>query len=275
MMIKNNIIKLSEQKKTKFVKKMVEQKKPKKTRSRSPEKKALQFEEILEVGKQLFQERGQEGFTLAGLARKLDMNKNNLYNYIKSKRELWIAIRNKFYEQYRDENRKIINESTGSNLDTLLRIFAHFFEFAEKDFAAFRMMHIIRVPSSDKVGRFENEYKPFSILDGTTRLIQNAIEKGEIKEKNAATLSFFIYSLLLGAAEVEKIMRDIEEGEDKSAEKIEEHTQFGNQNFTSKEFRNYTLQKIQKGLIEPNLIVEEFEYKKKVEKGRKSVSQLG
>jgi len=245
------------------VKKLVEQKKPKKTRSRSPEKKAQQFEEILEAGKQLFQDRGQEGFTLTGLASNLDMNKNNLYNYIKSKRELWIAIRNKFYSQYRDENRKIINESGDSNIGTLLRIFAHFFEFAEKDFAAFRMMHIIRVPSSDKIGRFEKEYKPFSILDGTTRLIQKAIDEGEIKETNAAILSFFMYSLLLGATEVEKIMRDIEEGKDKNGEKIEEHTQFGNQNFTSKEFRNYTLQKIKKGFISSDLVLEEFEYKEK------------
>ena len=97
-------------------------KKVKKTRSRSPEKKAQQFEEILEAGKQMFQEEGGVGFTLRGLAKKLDMNQNNLYNYVESKRELWIAIRQKFYEQYRDENRKIINESGGSDLEILLKI---------------------------------------------------------------------------------------------------------------------------------------------------------
>ena len=243
---------------------MAEPKKPKKTRSRGPKKKAQQFERILEEGKQLFQEVGQRGFTLTGLASNLDMNQNNFYNYVESKRELWIAIRNKFYAQYRVENRKIINESRGSNIDTLLRIFTHFFEFAENDFAAFRMMHIVRPPPSDKIGSFERDYKPFNILDGTTRLIQKAIDKGEIKEKNAAILSFFMYSLLLGATWVEKIMRDIEEGNNKNEEKIEEHTQFGNQNFTSKEFRNYILQKIQKGFIDPNLVVEEFEYKEKM-----------
>ena len=52
----------------------------KKTRSRSPEKKAQQFEKILELGKQLFEERGRDGFTLGGLAKKLGMNKNNFYN---------------------------------------------------------------------------------------------------------------------------------------------------------------------------------------------------
>ena len=229
---------------------MVEQKKPKKTRSRSPEKKAKQFERILEEGKQLFQEGGREGFTLTGLAKKLDMNQNNFYNYIESKRELWIAIRKKFYEQFRDENRKIINESDGSNLDTLLKIFTHFLEFAENDFAAFRMMHIIRAPPSDKLGPYEKDYKQFYILDGTTRLIQKAVNAGEIKGKNAAMLSFYMYSLLLGATLVEQIMRDIEE-EMEENEEIEEHTQFGTQNFTSKEFRDFITQIFKRDLLDP------------------------
>ncbi|MFX1570559.1 MAG: TetR/AcrR family transcriptional regulator [Promethearchaeota archaeon] len=244
---------------------MVEQKqlknKIKKTRSRSPEKKAQQFEKILETGKQLFQEHGRDGFTLGGLAKKLDMNKNNLYNYIESKRELWIAIRKKCYEQYRNENRDIIKESDDTNIDTLLKIFTHFFEFAEKDYAAFRIMHLIRPPSSDKIGPFEIEYKQFSFLDGTTRLIQKAIDNGEIKENNAALLSFFMFSLLLGATMVEKAMRNIEEANNKEGKEVEERKQFGTQSFTSKEFRKYTLRKIQKGFTDPNLIIDEFEYK--------------
>ncbi|MFW9950430.1 MAG: TetR/AcrR family transcriptional regulator [Candidatus Thorarchaeota archaeon] len=247
---------------------MVEQEqikhKAKKTRSRSPEKKAQQFEKILEVGKQLFQDHGRDGFTLGGLAKKLGMNKNNLYNYIESKRELWIAIRKKCYKQYRNENREIIkmsNESSGNNIDTLLKIFTHFFEFAENDYAAFRIMHIIPSPSSNKIGPYEKEYKQFSFLDGTTRLIQKAIDNGEIKETNGALLSFFMFSLLLGATMVEKAMRDIEETNNKEGKEVEERMQFASQNFTSKEFRKYTLRKIQKGFTDPNLVINEFEYK--------------
>jgi len=244
---------------------MAEQKqfknKAKKTRSRSPEKKAQQFEKILETGKQLFQEHGREGFTLGGLAKKLDMNKNNLYNYIESKRELWIAIRKKCYEQYRNENREIIKESSGTNIETLLKIFTHFFVFAEKDYAAFRIMHTMNAPSSEKIGPFEKEYTQFSFLDGTTRLIQKSIDNGEIKENNAALLSFFMFSLLLGATMIEKAMRDIEGTNNKKGKEIEERTQFGTQSFTSKEFRKYTLRKIQKGFTDPNLVVNEFEYK--------------
>ncbi|MFX1574695.1 MAG: TetR/AcrR family transcriptional regulator [Promethearchaeota archaeon] len=233
----------------------------KQTRSRSPEKKAQQFDEIIEVGKQLFQEQGRDGFTLRGLAKKLDMSQNNLYNYVESKRELWIAIRKKFYEQYRNENREIIKNFSGSIVDLLLKIFEHFFEFAEKDYAAFRMMHIIRSPPSEKVGPFEKEYKQFSFLDGTTREIQKAIDKGEIKEKNAALLSFFLFSLLLGSAMVEYAMRDIEETHNKIGKEVEERMQFASQKFTSKEFRKYVLKKIEKGLTDLNLVLDETEYK--------------
>ena len=41
---------------------------------------------------------------------------------------------------------------------------------------------------------FEKEYKQFNFLDRTTQLIQKAINNGEIKDKNAATLSFYLFS---------------------------------------------------------------------------------
>ena len=233
----------------------------KKTRSRSPKKKAQQFERILEAGKQLFLDKGREGFSLRSLAKMLDMNQNNLYNYVDSKRELWIAIRNKFFKQYKDENLEIIESHKGSNVDLLLKIFDHFFEFAENDQAAFSMMHIITSPPSDKVGKFEKEYKAFNFLDGTTRKIQQAIIKGEIKEDNSAILSFFLYSLILGATIVENTMRELEDINNYEKTNAEETTQYGTQSFSSSEFRKYVLKKIELGLTDPNLIVKESDYK--------------
>ena len=66
---------------------MVPNSKKKQTRSRSPEKKAAQFERILETGKDLFLEKGRDGFSLRGLAKLLGTNQNNIYNYVESKRE--------------------------------------------------------------------------------------------------------------------------------------------------------------------------------------------
>jgi len=244
-----------------MVSKKANSNKRRKKRHRSPESKAQQFDNILEVGKQLFLERGRDGFSMRRLAKRLKMDPNNLYNYVESKRELWIAIRKKFYEQYRNENREIIKNFSGSIVDLLLLISEHFFEFAENDFAAFRMMHIIPSPPSDKVGPFEKEYKQFNFLDRTTQLIQNAVDKGEIKENNTALLSFYLFSILLGTTLVEKAMRDIENTNDKSGKEVDERLQFGTQNFSSKQFREYTLRKIQELLINPDLILDEDKQK--------------
>lgn len=232
----------------------------KKTRHRSPEKKAQRFNKILEIGKQLFIEQGQKGFTMRKLAKRLDMDPNNLYNYVESKRELWIAIRKKFYEQYRDENREIIKDFNGTIVDLLLLVSEHFFEFAERDFAAFRMMHVIASPPSKKIGSIEREYKQFNFLEKTTQLIQKAINKGEIKDNNAALLSFFLFSILLGGTLVEAAMRDIDKTSDKIGRKIDERLQFGTQGFTSKNFREYLLRKIEKVLKDPDFTLDEIEY---------------
>lgn len=224
--------------------------KKKKTRSRSPEKKAAQFERILTAGKDLFLEKGRDGFSLRGLAKILGMNQNNLYNYVESKRELWIAIRNKFFNQHRDENINIIKSHKSSTTDLLMKIFKNFLEFADNDFGAFSMMHLIEAPPSDKMGPFEREYRKFNFLQGTARVIQSGISAGEIKESNAGMLSFFIYSLILGSAIVERHMRIIEQSENFNGNLASEVIQFGQAGFSKIDFRNYVLNKIKKWLTE-------------------------
>ena len=222
----------------------------KQTRSRSPEKKAAQFERILEAGKDLFLEKGREGFSLRGLAKILGMNQNNLYNYVESKRELWIALRNKFFKQYREENRKIIKNHKGSTINLLMKIFTHFLDFADNDFGAYSMMHLTESPPSDKIGPFEKEYREFNYLRGTTRVIKVAIEQGEIKDSNAEMLSFLTYSLILGAALVERHMRIIEQNQKYKGDFASEIVQFGRADFTRKDFRNFILEKLEQMLID-------------------------
>lgn len=229
---------------------MSEKSRKKETRSRSPEKKAAQFERILEAGKDLFLEKGRDGFSLRGLAKILGMNQNNLYNYVESKRELWIALRNKFFKQYREENIKIIKDHKESTTDLLMKIFTHFLEFADNDFGAFSMMHLTESPPSDKIGPFEKEYREFNYLKGTTRVINIAINEGEIKESNAEMLSFFTYSLILGASLVERHMRTIEQNQKYKGDRASEIVQFGRADFTRIDFRNFILEKLEQMLID-------------------------
>ncbi len=176
----------------------------KQTRARSEEKKADQFEKILEAGQKLFLEKGTQGFSMRNLAEMLGMTKNNLYNYIESKRELWIAIRNKFYSQFKEENLEIIKNHEGPRLELIIKLYEHFLEFANRDYDKFRMMfNIIEAPPSNKIGPIEQEYKEYGLLDGTTKLIQKAIDDGEITNDKAPLLSLFSYSVLMGVAYIE------------------------------------------------------------------------
>jgi len=176
----------------------------KQTRARSEEKKADKFEKILEAGKKLFLKKGTQGFSMQNVAEMVGMTKNNLYNYIESKRELWIAIRNNLYNQFKEENLVIISDHEGTQVDLILKLYRHFLEFAERDYDKFRMMfNIIEAPPSNKIGRIEKTYKEFGLLDGTTKMIQMAIDNGEIKGNNAPLLSLLTYSFVMGVAYIE------------------------------------------------------------------------
>ena len=223
---------------------MGEKSKIKQTRSRSPEKKAAQFEKILEAGKEFFLERGRDGFSLRGLAKILGMNQNNLYNYVESKRELWIAIRNKFFRQYREENIKIMKNHEGMITDLLIKFYSNFLDFAHKDFKAFSMMHLTESPPSDKIGPFEREYVEFNYLKGTAKIVQDAIEAKEINYPDSGMITFFTYSLILGAAIVERNMRMFEQNPDFEGDYTSEILSF-NTDFNSKDFRNFVLEKLE------------------------------
>jgi AcrR family transcriptional regulator len=176
----------------------------KQTRARSEDKKADQFERILESGKKLFLSKGSRGFSMRNLAEMLGMTKNNLYNYIESKRELWIAIRNRFHIQFKEENLEIMKNHKGTTCELIIKFYKHFLDFSERDYDKFKMMfNVVDAPHSDKIGPIEKTYIEFRLLDGTTRLIQEAIDKGEVKNDNASLLSMIIFSFAMGVAYIE------------------------------------------------------------------------
>jgi len=218
----------------------------KQTRARSEEKKEEQYERIIETGKELFLKKGNKGFSMRNLAELLDMTKNNLYNYFESKRELWIAIRNRFYKQFKDENIKILKSHNGPNIELVMKIFRHFFKFAERDFGVFIMMHALTsAPTSDKVGPIEKKYREYRLLDGTTDLIKKTLEKKEIRDGDPALIALFLYSLLFGAVYIDMNRR----------EKIPilENIQLSIANVSSQDFQEYVLDIIEK-LLKKDLL---------------------
>ncbi|TFF90934.1 MAG: TetR/AcrR family transcriptional regulator [Promethearchaeota archaeon] len=209
----------------------------KQTRARSEEDKAEQFERILEAGKELFLKKGTMGFSMRNLAEMLDMTKNNLYNYVESKRELWIAIRNKFYNQFKEENLEIIKNHKGDTCELVLKLYEHFLDFADRDYDKFKMMfNVVEAPHSNKVGPIEKKYREYRLLDGTTKLIHKGIEKGEINGDSASLLSLLSYSFTMGVAYIE-MNRSLE----RTPNKVWETIQLSRLDVSKEEFKEKSL----------------------------------
>lgn len=213
--------------------------KQKKTRARSKKAKAEKFERIIDKGIELY---CNNRFSLKKLAKHLDMSMPNLYHYVKSKRELWIAIRKRYFKALRDGFNIIIESHVGTYRDLLIKLGLYFLEFSESDYRRFDFMFLIPVPPSQKRGPIEKTYKPFNLIQIIKQIFQEAIDAGELKEKNAKGLSFFFYQLTLGTAIVERHLVQVKED-------ILEPVKLDSKLIDIKENRKFFLEQIRKILL--------------------------
>ena len=215
----------------------------KKTRARSPEKKAEQFDRILEEGKEMFVKYGTHGFSTRALAQKLGMTQPNLYNYVSSKRELWIAIRIKYYDEFLEGTKGIIAEHKGSYMELFYRFVEFFLEFAGNDYKRYLLMFLLSAPPSKRVGPLEKSYQPYQIAKLITNMIKKATKADELDEDTAVQRFYSIYAHILGAAKVEADL--------KLTNKITEPIVGDFYTLTAKEYRSFVLKEIRKALRLP------------------------
>jgi len=212
----------------------------KKTRARAPEKKKKQFDQILEMGKNLFVEYGSHGFNLRELANKLNMAKSNLYNYVKSKRELWFAIRTKYFSEYEKGFAEILKNHDGNYVDLGVKWAQYFLEFAATDKKRFEMMFFIRAPSSNKIGPYEKKYRPLEVIQKGINIVLKAVDEGKYKEKDPIELYYYMYASCLGAAKFETDL--------KYTYKIKKSSSNEKYLLTSEEFRKFFLKEFRSRL---------------------------
>lgn len=213
-------------------------------RARAPKKKAEQFNRILETGKELFVKYGSHGFSLRALAKRLNMSQTNVYNYVQSKRELWIAIRTKYYGEFQDGLNRLIGDHQGSYTDLFFKMAEFFLEFASVDFNRFAMMFLISAPPSNKIGPLEKHYKPFQIMKYISVIVEKAVIAKEINKTEAIERLFYIYGVILGVAKVEADL--------KLRENITEPIKLESYILSAKEYRKFALVQI-RDLLDKNL----------------------
>ncbi len=183
---------------------------PKKaTRARSPEKKLANFKKIIEIGKRQLAKHGTRGLSLRSIAKQMNMGQTNIYNYVQSKRELWILIRSSYYNEFLVPFDEIIKNHVGDYLSLYMKLAEFFLDFAGKDYNRFEIMFLISAPPSKKKGPYERAYEPFQITKRLLILLEKAIEAGDVrKEEELIKLNYQIFSMLIGAARMEADLKD-------------------------------------------------------------------
>lgn len=200
------------------------------------EDKIAQFDEMLDEAMKMFVKRGPYGFGMRALARRLGMSEANLYNYVDSKRELWIVVRKKHYQEYQDGLNELVKNHESDFIDFCIKWAEYYLDFASSNFKRFQMMNFVPAPPSDKVGKLEESYQPFEFIKQGIKIIQDAVDKGEIKKINVPAFFYYVYSLCLGAAKAEADL--------KIRQRILEPILINSTNFDSKMFRIYILNEL-------------------------------
>ena len=173
----------------------------KKTRARSAEAKEKQFQRIIKAGQELFLKHGPEGVSMRKLANKLNMGQASLYTYISSKRELWFAILRNDFSKFELGMAEIMQSHKGNYKELLQKIAQFYLEFANEDAKRYKMMFQTPAPQAEKTGILEQQYDSKSIYY-LAEIVQQAVDAGEIKEKDVGKLSFFIWGIVHGTVSV-------------------------------------------------------------------------
>ncbi|TFF90382.1 MAG: TetR/AcrR family transcriptional regulator [Promethearchaeota archaeon] len=173
----------------------------KKSRARSPEKKAEKFQEIVTQGRELFLQVGSQGFSMRALAKKLKMSPGNLYNYVQSKRELWFATIKEDFKVFTEGMVKIVDSFSGSQIDLLIKIANYYFDFATEDFDRYKMMFMTPAPPADTIGPIEASYQPKS-FEIMVDIVKTAMAQDEIIEMDPMLFTLFIWGIVHGNVEL-------------------------------------------------------------------------
>ncbi len=174
-----------------------------KSPARSDAEKKDLSEKIITKGRELFIKLGSQKFNLRLLAKELGMTHGNLYNYVESKRDLWIMIRRQDLVKIKQQIQEIIHDHKGTYIELINKITIYYLNYAKTEYRSFQMLFYIPLPKSDKISRIETTYDPVKPFDLIKEQIRKGIQARQIREVAPEYLSDLIFSLIHGAATME------------------------------------------------------------------------
>ncbi|TFG21287.1 MAG: TetR/AcrR family transcriptional regulator [Promethearchaeota archaeon] len=177
------------------------------TRSRSKKKKTDMMEQIIYHGTDLFTNKEVREFSMRKLARKCDMTVGNLYAYVTSKRDLWYAITQRYFDELDKIVDETIQNNSVSNIELFKNIIKKFLKFSRDNYPRHQMMFFTKAPPPPKVtkeedappvGRYEENFEEKKTLNKIVQVLNRAIQNEEIFVENPLQYTYFIFGVLQG-----------------------------------------------------------------------------
>ena len=181
--------------------------------SRKQRETNLRKQNILEAAEKLFLANGYEDTTMSQIANEAEFSKGTLYNYFKSKDDLYLAIGTKAYEIIIDYTKYFV-EKKDPGVDQLKAVGYAYYEFTKNypDYAhifhdiSIKLPHVAQKPK-DKLTAIEIEYLNRSEAYGEQfrDVIIKAIKTRSIRsDKDPFLIGFTLFMMTSG------IMRELE-----------------------------------------------------------------
>jgi AcrR family transcriptional regulator len=178
-----------------------------KTRARAPEKKEAQYQIIIETAKEMYKSSDFQTISMNSIAKRLNMEQSNLYNYFKSKRELWIAVRANYREELDKKISIITQNHNGKNLELVYKLINAIMDLMGNDFSMFLFLFVAQIPPSKSKGPIEENYFYKHGFFDFKKTIQTAIENGEIQLDNIDLFTYQLWSMMFGAMKAERHLK--------------------------------------------------------------------
>jgi len=182
--------------------------------SRKQRETDLRKQDILKAAEKLFLANGYEDTTMSQIANEAEFSKGTLYNYFKSKDDLYLAIGTKAYEIIIDYTKYFV-ENKDPGLDQLKAVGYAYYEFTKNypDYAHIFHDIFIKLPyiaqkSKDKLTANEKEYLNRSEAYGEQfrDVIIKAIKTNSIRsDKDPFLIGFTLFIMTSG------IMKELEQ----------------------------------------------------------------
>jgi len=181
--------------------------------SRKQRETDLRKQNILEAAEKLFLANGYENTTMDQIATESELSKGSLYNYFKSKDDLYLAIGTKAYEIIIDYTKYFV-ESKDPGIDQLKAVGYAYYEFTKNypDYAhifhdiSIKLPHVAQ-KSKDKLTTNEKDYLNRSEAYGEQfrDVITKAIKTRSIRsDKDPFMIGFTLFMMTSG------IMKELE-----------------------------------------------------------------